>query len=300
MIFASIKYIVPGFIAEGLTLFAGKPKVGKSWLLLHAAWAVASGGTTLGNIECEQGDVFYAALEDNARRLQQRMVKLFGEKPGPGRLRFACEMKRLKDGGVEQIKHWIKTAESPRLVIIDTLKMVRTPAGKGQSVYEADYDSVVELRNLAAEHGVAIVVVHHQRKAEADDVYDTVSGTLGLTGAVDTIMILWREANGTVLAAKGRDIEDISKAVAFDSETCTWTIIGNADEVRRSTLREKILEALAEAKDEPLGPNQIAAATGLKPTNVRKLLQAMKADGLLKTKGYGKYAANLGAPENDE
>jgi predicted ATP-dependent serine protease len=69
MHFDPIKYVVPGYIVEGLTLFAGKPKIGKSWLLLHAAWAVADGNYTLGNVHCEQGDVLYCALEDNRRRL---------------------------------------------------------------------------------------------------------------------------------------------------------------------------------------------------------------------------------------
>jgi hypothetical protein len=43
MEFAPIKSVVPGVFVEGLTLFCGKPKIGKSWLLLHAATAVASG-----------------------------------------------------------------------------------------------------------------------------------------------------------------------------------------------------------------------------------------------------------------
>src|SRR5690349_11065042 len=73
MRFPPIKYVVPGYIVEGLTLFAGKPKLGKIRLLLHAAIAVARGGYTLGDVHCIEGDVLYAALEDNRRRLQRRM-----------------------------------------------------------------------------------------------------------------------------------------------------------------------------------------------------------------------------------
>ena len=32
MDFPAMSYVVPGHIVEGLTLLAGKPKVGKSWL----------------------------------------------------------------------------------------------------------------------------------------------------------------------------------------------------------------------------------------------------------------------------
>ena len=294
MEFAPINFVVPGLIAEGLTLFAGKPKIGKSWLMMHAAWATAADGHTLGGLKiAAAGDVFYAALEDNRRRLSRRMSKLFGLEPWPSRLHFTCQMKRLADGGLDQIKRWISKASCPRLIIIDTLKMVRTPTRKDRNYYEADYESVRELRDPAAAHAIAIVVVHHLRKAEADDPFDTVSGTLGLTGAVDTILLLWREGNGTVLAARGRDVEETTKAVMFNRENCTWSIIGDADAVKRSAEREAILKALAEAGEEPLSPHQVAMATGMKPTNVRKLMQSMKADGMIKAAKYGKYVLNV-------
>jgi hypothetical protein len=77
---------------------------------------------------------------------------------------------------------------------------------------------------------------------------------LGLTGAVDTVMLLWREGSGTVLAAKGRDVEETTKAVVFNRETCIWSIIGDADAVKRSTERETIMGAFAEASDEAVEP----------------------------------------------
>ena len=79
MTFKPINYVVPGIIVEGLTLFAGKPKIGKSWLLFHAGIAVARNGFTLGDKHCMEGDVLYCALEDNERRLQSRATKLLGK-----------------------------------------------------------------------------------------------------------------------------------------------------------------------------------------------------------------------------
>jgi hypothetical protein len=290
--FAATKFIIPGYVAEGVTLFAGKPKIGKSWLALHACWAVATGGTTLGNIQVEQGDVIYAALEDNPRRMKGRMERLFGKTPWPRSLEFVYRMKKLKDGGITQLRGWIEAKKNPKLVIIDTLKMVRTPAAKGQSYYEADYDAVVELRELAAEFGIAIIVIHHQRKAEADDLFDTVSGTLGLTGVVDTIMIIDKTGTGTILAAKGRDIEEINQAVEFDNGA--WRIIGNADFVRVSGERKQVLEVMEEAKGEPLSAHQIARAFGGKANSVAKLLRKMAKDGILVKSGYGKFTLDTG------
>jgi hypothetical protein len=289
MRFNPIKYVVHGYIVEGLTLFAGKPKIGKSWLLLHAAFAVAEGSYTLGGVQCEQGDVLYCALEDNPRRLQSRMTKLFGTQGWPTRLNFTCEMPRLAEGGLDFVKSWIESAERPRLVIIDTLAMVRMPNRKDQTSYDADYAAVKELRDLALRYSLAIVLVHHLRKAEADDPFDTISGTLGLTGAPDTIMIISRDNRGTILHAKGRDLIEIEKAIRFDAGTCTWIVLGEADAIRKSSERTAIVAALEEAGAEPIGPNQIASACDMKSVNVRNLLKKMVADGVVEKTSFGKY-----------
>jgi hypothetical protein len=304
MTFPDIKYVVPGIIVEGLTLLAGKPKIGKSWMLLGMSIAVASGGYTLGDkdvtvgherapldgIKCEEGDVLYCALEDNQRRLQSRLLKMLDGKPSPARLEFMTEMPRLAGGGLNVVHEWIAARKHPRLVIIDTLAMVKEPAKRNQTAYEADYASVVELRKLAAEHGIAIIIVHHLRKAEADDAFDTVSGTLGLTGAPDSILVLARDKGGNVtLHGKGRDLEEIAKAMIFDADFCTWRIAGEADEVRRSSESAAILDALAESPDEPLGANEIGAEIEMRPHNVRFLLHKLKKTGAIEKVSRGKY-----------
>lgn len=38
-----IRFIVDGLLPQGLHVFAGPPKIGKSWLMLQIALAVASG-----------------------------------------------------------------------------------------------------------------------------------------------------------------------------------------------------------------------------------------------------------------
>jgi AAA domain len=289
MTFAPIKYVVPGLFVEGLTLFAGKPKTGKSWLLLHTAIAVARGGFTLGEIHCKEGDVLYCALEDSKRRLQSRMTKLIGSQGYPRRLSFRCEMPRLSVGGLEVIRDWIASRPDPRFVIIDTLAMVRAPKKQDESTYDSDYAAVMELRKLANETGVAIVVVHHLRKADSDDAFDTISGTLGLTGAPDTIMVLKRDApEAYVLHAKGRDLIEVEKAMSFDRDACIWRIEGDAIVIRRSNERQAVLDAITEA-GEPVGPNNIAAEIGVRAVNVRKLLSKLVKEGVVEKMAYGKY-----------
>jgi hypothetical protein len=290
MEFPPVKYVVPGYIVEGLTLLAGKPKLGKSWLVMHAAIAVARGGYTLGNVQCVEGDVAYFSLEDNPRRLQRRMRKLVGADAWPARLTFECTLPRLAAGGIAVVRQWIESKPGARLIIIDTLAKVRDPKGAQESSYEADYAAVSELKALADEKGVAIVLVHHVRKMEADDPLDTVSGTTGLTGAVDTVLVLHRDGHGITLYGKGRDIEEVEDAAEFDRERCIWRIAGKAEEVRRSDERSTILAALKEAS-EPMTARQITDLCGMNYEAGRKMLTRMAHAGEIEKAGRGLFKA---------
>jgi AAA domain len=290
--FDPIKYIVPGYIVEGCTILAGRPKLGKSWLMLDVGLAVARGDHCLGNVKCEQGDVLYLALEDNQRRLQNRMTRIMGYAHSwPERFHYATDWPRAEDGGLDQIRKWIETAERPRLVVVDVLAMFRSPRRKDQQPYEADYAAIQGLQAIASQTGVAIVVVHHLRKSAGElDPLEKVSGTLGLSGAADTVLILDRDAQGMTLYGRGRDIEEIETAVQFSRETCRWRVLGQAVEVRRSDERSLVLKLLREA-DEPMAPKDIMLAAELTNRNaVDLLLYKMAKAGEIERAGRGLYA----------
>ena len=287
MQFDPLRYVIPGYLTEGATLLVGKPKLGKSWLALDWCISVAIGGFAMGAIECEQGDVLYAALEDNQRRLQRRMSQVIPKgQSWPARLTLTTTMKRVDDGLLEQIRAWAKASENPRLVAIDTLAKVRPPGKRNDNPYEADYRAVSPFLTLAGELQIAIVIVHHTRKAEADDPLDMVSGTTGLTGGVDAVMILTRDGQGTVLHGRGRDLDDIEVAVKLDNSG-RWSLLGDADEVRRSKERNQILEAVRTLGE--AGPKEIADAADMKLNNVKYLVQKMAAAGELEKRERGLY-----------
>jgi hypothetical protein len=145
------------------------------------------------------------------------------------------------------------------------------------------------LASRLAAYGIAIVVLHHDRKSDADDAFDTVSGTLGLTGAADTILIIKRRAMGVVLYARGRDIEESEPAMQSDKETCRWTILGKAAEVHRSTERARVIAALT-AAGQPLSVREIMMDAEMENRNaVDILLGKMAKDGEIKRVGRGRY-----------
>ncbi|MER9841089.1 AAA family ATPase [Mesorhizobium australicum] len=292
MEFAAIKYVVPGIVAEGLSLLAGRPKLGKSWACLDIAIAVASGGNCFGDMPCERGEVLYLALEDNRRRLKSRLHKLsnHGALEIPDGLFFETEWPRDPEG-VTRIREWLSRYPGAKLVIVDVLAAFRgLKKPNQQQQYDADYGAIKGLQTLASEFGIAIIVVHHTRKAKAEvDPVESVSGTLGLSGAADTIIILDRDTNGCTLYGRGRDIQEFEFAVQFDAETCRWQLLGNPHEVRRSDERTKIIEFL-KSSGGVKSPKEIAYATNMPSDNVRKLLGSMVEAGEIVKTAFGNYA----------
>jgi hypothetical protein len=290
-VFAPIRFCVSKYIPPGCGILAGRPKLGKSWLMLDVGLAVASGGSCLNQIITEEGDMLYLALEDNERRLQSRMTRILGfANEWPKRFHYATEWRRATAGGLDDIRDWIERSEKPRLIVVDVLAMFRSPRGGKQTPYDADFEAIHELQKIAAETDVAIVIVHHLRKGAADtDPFDKVSGTLALSGAADTVLILDRDSNGTTLYGRGRDIEEFETALQFDRTTCRWRVLGEAPEVRRTGQRSAILSAL-EQSEGPLSPADIAGVAGMARNNVKQLLLKMvKAGEVLKAEGRGRY-----------
>lgn len=286
--FPPVSYVIPGVIPEGLTLLAGKPKTGKSWLALDLCIAVAAGRYCLGDKRPQQGDVLYAALEDNPRRLQRRLDKVLGPSfvdTWPDRLSLTTVWRRLDKGGVDDLAGWIENVSEPRLIVLDTLAGVRPV--KTQQGYTEDYDALASLHRLANDKGLSVLVLHHTRKMEADDPVDTVSGTLGLAGCADTIMVLARSAKGTTLYVRGRDVEEAEHAVEFEKEACRWTILGEAADIHRSTERGRILAALEEGE---ATVGDLVAATGMPRNNLDQLLFKMAKDGEINRVKRGVYA----------
>ena len=293
--FEPIRYTVSSYIAEGLTVLAGAPKIGKSWMALNIAVAVAGDRPAFGSVPCQHGDVLYLALEDNLRRLQGRLLKTGVD--APERLTFCTDWPTLADGAVAQIKTWAEQANNPTLVIVDVLAKVRDAANGRDSAYDGDYRTLTGLQALAGRIGLAIVAVQHTRKMDADDPFDSVSGTRGLTGAADTVLVLKRDSvtGRSILYGRGRDIEEIETAFEFNCDTVTWSVIGNASDLAKTDSRQEILDTLR-ASPNPLSPKEVADLLDRGSTAVRQTMTRMAHAGEIEKSGYGRYTCHTSHP----
>ena len=260
--------------------------LGKAGLCLISPSPTAVGRFVLGELKPASGEVLYLALEDGRHRLKRRLTKLLLSGTWPKGLTFATEWPRSDQGGLTDIESWIKETikegNHPRLIIVDTLAQFRKLT-IGKHVYLEDYSAISELQRLVSKYNLTIIVVHHDRKSVADDVFDTVSGSLGLPAAADTIAIMKRQGGAVNLHVRGRDVEEAEKALQFDKATCRWTILGEASQVRRSDERGRVLTALEDA-GEPLPILEIVSLAHLVNCNAAyALLFRMLKDGGMAT-----------------
>jgi len=275
-----IQWIVPGLLPEGLAILAGKPKIGKSWFAWDLTLAVSRGDKAFSQFPCNPSSAFFLALEDNPRRIQDRVTKILCGQPSPKNAYVGYswpEFGQTKGNGLEALYEWIENHIDVKLIIVDTLAKVRDRKGGKENAYDRDYRDLEGLQRLAGQYGIAVLVLHHQRKLEADDIFDTISGSTGLTGCADTIMILQRKMRGqaeAVLHVTGRDIEEQTIAMTFDKETGRWEWLGDASQVMVSPERQAIRNLLM--KNGPLNVKAIAEGVGNKQENVRQLLNKMK------------------------
>jgi len=249
--FPPLRWAVDGIVPEGLGLLVAPPKAGKSWLALNIGLAAASGGRALGAIPCTARPVLYLALEDGWRRLQDRSRVLLGPDPIPAGIDFVTEAATWEVAPL--IAEWLGAHrdEAP-LVLLDTLGKVLPPTRSGETPYARDYRVVGELKALAdSVPGCSLTGVHHTRKATGEDFVDAVSGTQGIAGAADFVLVLARrrqESDGA-LSVTGRDVIEAEYAVTTDGGH--WRLVGR-------TLAEAATAAQASRATTGLGDRSTA------------------------------------------
>jgi len=226
--FEPLRFSVEKILPHGLFILAGSPKVGKSWLSLDMCQAVATGGR-LWDFTAEQGDVLYLALEDTYNRLQNHLKQLEAEKMNISRLHLATASFGLQDGLLEQIHNFITANPGTSFIAIDTLEHIRN-GEQDKNIYSCDYRDIKRLREITSKYRLTLLLIHHTRKMYDPDPLNTISGSTGLTGAVDGLFILEkakRSGNDAKLTIANRDTENFCFDLRFDAEKCRWVFIGN-------------------------------------------------------------------------
>lgn len=270
--------VIDGLFQNGTYIFAGAPKVGKSFLMAQLAYHVAT-GKPLWGYEVHQGTVLYLALEDGHERLQKRMYRMFGVED-VSKLHFAISAKQLGNGLDAQLEKFVREHPDTRLIIIDTLQKVRELSGETYS-YRDDYQIIGQLKQLADRFQLCMLIVHHTRKSPANDEFDRISGTTGIYGCADGAFVLSKERrtdNTATLSISGRDQPDQCIHLMRDEETLQWNF-DHADTELYKEPPDPLLEKVAALVTEECptwqgSATELIAATGceIQPNALTKRL----------------------------
>lgn len=222
-----LRFVVDSLISQGLNVLAGSPKVGKSWLALWLSVMVAK-GEPIWSMPTRQGTTLYLCLEDSRLRIQNRLFEIMEDVPP--NVHFCTDGFIIGGGLEERIETFIDEHPDTVFIIIDTLQMVR---GTGyDNTYANDYRDLSILKKLADKHGVAILLIHHLRKEGAVDVFNRISGTTGVQGAVDSSFTLVEDKRGSgkaKLSCIGRDIE--YREICLErNEDNVWEMVSDSRE----------------------------------------------------------------------
>ena len=236
--------VIEGLLYQGTYLFVGSPKIGKSFFMAQLAYHVST-GTPLWDYPVKKGTVLYLALEDDYRRLQERMYRMFGT-DSTENLYFSVSSKPLGNGLTDQLSGFIREHPDTTLVIIDTLQKIREVDSDSYS-YAKDYEIINQLKQFSDSWGICLLLVHHTRKQKSSDNFDMISGTNGLLGCADGAFMLYKEtrtSNKATLEISGRDQQDQRIHLIRDEEKLCWNFEKAETELWKEP-PEPLLECIA-------------------------------------------------------
>lgn len=236
--------VIEGLLYQGTYLFVGSPKIGKSFFMAQLAYHVST-GTPLWDYPVKKGTVLYLALEDDYRRLQERMYRMFGT-DSTENLYFSVSSKPLGNGLTDQLSGFIREHPDTILVIIDTLQKIREVDSDSYS-YAKDYEIINQLKQFSDSWGICLLLVHHTRKQKSSDNFDMISGTNGLLGCADGAFMLYKEtrtSNKATLEISGRDQQDQKIHLIRDEEKLCWNFEKAETELWKGP-PEPLLECIA-------------------------------------------------------
>ncbi|WP_072687795.1 AAA family ATPase [Rhodococcus marinonascens] len=309
--FPPLQWSVQGIVPEGFGLIVAPPKAGKSWFVAGIGLACATGGLALGKISVSRRPVLYMALEDGHRRLQGRFRQILGEGiPIPKDIHLIVRARPLEV--VAMISEFLDlhSAKAP-LIILDTLGKVKPPKRAGEDSYTADYAIGTKLKDLVdAVSGSSLLVVHHTRKAESSDFVDAVSGTQGIAGSADFILVLARKrkSDDAVLAVTGRDVPE--NEYALTTSDGRWSLDGMdltdaaatvEHRQQKTALGDRSIEILrfVESRSQTT-PGEVAEHLGIDSKTAGTLLGRLYDAGNIEKSGRGIYVGRVESVESVE
>jgi len=281
-------WVVDGILpANGMGMLAAKPKVGKSTLARAMGLRVARGEPVLGRATM-QGPVLYLALEDPRAAVKGHFRRMGATKADDNLQIFAGNVP-------EHAQVWLGEQlekRDPVLVIIDTMQFFLGVTDLN------DYSQVTTaLRSILAlvrgKSRAAVLVVHHCGKGDRQG-FDAVLGSTGLTGTVDTTIVLKRrhDDNTRTICTQQRmhapGGQDMPETVLNLDEHTEPQLAGTRAEYDLAKMVAEIIAYLSKTAGEWQERADVLAGVEGKTQEKVKALDAAFRSGDIERQGEGK------------
>lgn len=236
-----IVWIVKDLIPIGLGILGAPPKYFKSFLALGLCINVSLGEPFLG-YDTVKSDVLYFDLESTKRRPKDRLQKIMGD-DFPDNLYIVTgeqDVRDLANGFLDQLGETLDNKPNIKLVIIDVYQKIRPAQKSNKNAYDRDYDDLSGLKKFADERSICILLIHHTKKGKESDVFDQMSGSTGLNGAMDLSIVITKDdrySDDAVLNITGRDIESKRLRIKFNKDTFQWEYVGDFDTIEAMKMK---------------------------------------------------------------
>jgi hypothetical protein len=269
-----IDWLVENIIAPGLTIIAGKSKIGKSWLVLQLSHAIEFGLEFLGR-KCAKGDVLHYSLEDGKRRIKSRWEKMC-IKPDQTHYQFRDRKPKipiLTMGLEEEIEDWAKNVPNPKMVVIDVYVKVKKTIGKNLNAYENDNYNLQDLQTLAIKYNIGIVLVHHTKKGAETDVFDEINGSAGIQSNMDSMIVIAssrKSGKNSVFHCIPKDAEQLEFEIGMN-EMMIWEDKGPVGSANLTTLQKALIDCVNKLYDGNVGEGK---GTPVAAKDIIKVIQA--------------------------
>jgi hypothetical protein len=296
-------YFVQGLLHHGLTLIAGKMKRGKSYLSLHMAMDISFGRKAFQALDTTKCRVLYVSLEDHPPLIQKRMRDIQPNLQALPDVDFIYSLPPLGEGALETLQAYVRQG-GYRVIIIDTVGRA-TPDFGAQRRQMNEYTKITHIlgpvQQWANQEHIAVVMIDHVRKAEADDIFDTVMGTSAKMGVADHGIVYQRKDYDpdALLHMRGRWIGDDKVILTLVEGHLEF--LGQGEQYDLSREQRNILNALNDERL-PMKINELMSTVGVPPgqySRFKKLLQRMLRDGVIDRTGHGLYCALKRADYDD-
>ena len=270
MQFEERDFLIENLLARNLTLLAGPPKIGKSFLCLSFAKHIIKQGKK----------IYYCSFEDDYSRLYSRLLEL---DLLCDELNIHCGRETVLGSTSDEEFNRIQSIaddDQVALVILDTMERI-LPSTKQKRDYHYYVKVLDKWAKLALQSNTCILMVHHTRKNDGTPDYhpqNAILGSVGIPATFDTNLIMARNKDGGVaLHIEGKDVKENTFQLRKSGVEFSWELTSPADKLGEA--QKQVLEFI----EQNPGCNQsdLVSKLGKSKSQVSQIIRKLCGEGFL-------------------